>query len=183
MRIKDIVHFSPNYKYEYINLDDKNCLIEAFEDRVGGFYLKPIEILNDSQCAFSAGLLCVTTIDFLARISINEKRVNKRIKEWLKTNIPDYFDDERANRFYDEFRNGLVHEGLIKNGGQFSYEIGRLLCEEDNIIVVNPELLLAEIDKSFKLYIRKLKDDTLSYQLFKCAILSDFYFDFLYAAR
>ena len=48
MRIKDIVHFSPNYKYEYINLDDKNCLIEAFEDRVGGFYLKPIEILNDS---------------------------------------------------------------------------------------------------------------------------------------
>lgn len=183
MRIKDIVHFSPNYKYKDINLDDKNCLIEAFEDRVRGFYLKPIEILNDSQCAFSAGLLCVTTIDFLARISIIEKRVNKRIKEWLKTNIHGYFDDELANRFYDEFRNGLVHEGLIKKGGQFSYEIGSLLYEEDNIIVVNPELLLDEINNSFTLYIRKLKDDTLSYQLFKCAILSDFYFDFLYAAR
>jgi hypothetical protein len=47
----------------------------------------------------------------------NFKAVGDRIKYWLASEISE-FDQKLAELFYDHFRNGLVHEGHIKNGGQ-----------------------------------------------------------------
>lgn len=90
-------------------------MIEAFEDRVNGFYLKPIEEFNKIGYGFASGIICVTTIDFLARIAIGSDKVGERLRVWLKDNIS--ANDDLANRFSKDFRNGLVHEGRIKNCG------------------------------------------------------------------
>ncbi len=37
--------------------------------------------------------------------------------------LTSFASDELAARFYDDFRNGLVHEAKIKQGGQFSLEL------------------------------------------------------------
>jgi len=173
MRISDILYFSPRYKFSQIDPNNKELLIEAFRDRVGGFYLKPARILNEKECAFGAGVLCATAIDFLARIAINSEKVGERIEKWLTENIQE-FDETLAHRFYKEFRNGLVHEGRIKNCGQFSYDFEEMIHLENGIMIVNPKLLLEKISDSFGSYTTKILADDSAFQLFRDRLEADF---------
>lgn len=190
MKIEDILYFSPKYKFSELKWDDKGYLLNAFKDRVNGFYLDPAKKLNKDKSGFATGVMCVTTIDFLSRIDIGTDKVGKRIAEWLMANIeefkeadPDARGQTLATRFYDEFRNGLVHEGRIKNAGQFSYNLKELVKIVKSVMVVNPEFLLNSIDTSFKKYIDKIEKDKCAFQNFKCALLRDFRKDVEYVNR
>jgi len=189
MRVGDILYFSPNYKFSELRWSDKEKLIEAFKDRVEGFYLKPAKKLNEERHGFAAGVLCVATIDFLARIETGLlNATGRRFKKWLKDNIKEFNENDPldqnitlAYRFYDEFRNGLVHEGRIKNVGQFSYEFDELVRVENSVMIVNPEKLLEKIERSFNRYIEKIRRNESAFQAFKCALIRDFQRDVEYA--
>lgn len=174
MRIGDELHFSPKYKFSELNWDDKTDVIEAFKDRVEGFYVGPTQKLNRDKDGFAAGLLCVATIDFLARISLDANGVKDRIVKWLRTNIIGFEYPDLADRFYEEFRNGLVHEGRIKNAGQFSYEYRKVISVVDGTMLVNPDLLSNAVMSSFQMYLKKLRTDDLIYQALRSTLLSDF---------
>jgi len=125
--------------------------------------------------------LCATTIDFLARITIRADNVGERIERWLRKyitkfnqKVPDNRSRTLARRFYEEFRNGLVHEGRIKNCGQFSDNFSELIHMEDEIMVINPVLLLEEIKTSFETYMDNLENDTSLFHQFRCALIRDF---------
>ncbi len=107
----------------------------------------------------------------------------KRFKKWLKDNIKEFDTQDFAHRFYDEFRNGLVHEGRIKNGGQFSYELKELVRVIDSIMIVNPEKLLEKIEKSFEKYIGTVEKEEWAFQALKCALIRDFQRDIEHANR
>ena len=173
MRIGDILYFSPKYKFIELNWNEKEVLIKAFEDRLNGFYLKPIEEFNKFGYGFASGVICVTTIDFLARIVVKSDRVGERFRAWLKDNIPE-FDDNLANKFYEDFRNGLVHEGRIKDCGQFSYEIGELISLEDDVMIVDPKLLMERVRSAFENYMLKIREDDEVFRSFKKALKRDF---------
>ena len=192
MRIGDALYFSPNYKFTELKWDDKDNLIKAFQDRVEGFYLTPAKELNKSKkYAFATGVICVATIDLLARIETGLlDKVRQRFEGWLKYNIenfnapnPNNQSQSLAYRFYDEFRNGLLHEGRIKNAGQFSYDINESdkLVKVDTVMIVNPDTLLKNIDESFKRHMNKVKKEEYAFQAFKCALIRDFQRDFEYA--
>ncbi|MFW6121934.1 MAG: hypothetical protein ACOC80_13710 [Petrotogales bacterium] len=190
MRIGDILYFSPKYKFVDLKWDNKEVLIDAFQDRTSEFYLKPAEVLNNGKHAFAAGIMCVTTIDFLAKIENNLDKVRERFENWLKSNIkqfdkpdPDNTSQTLARRFYEEFRNGLVHEGRIKNAGQFSYDYQELVKVKHPVIIVNPEHLLTAIDSSFKEYVDKVEKKEFTFQAFRCALIRDFQKDVEIANR
>jgi len=190
MKIGDKLYFSPKYKFTQLDWDNKKELIEAFKDRVKGFYLNPAKKLNEAKYSFAAGILCITAIDFLARIETGLDRIGKRFEKWLKDNIeefdkqdPDCQSRTLAYRFYDEFRNGLVHEGRIKNAGQFSCEIKELVEVTESVMIVNPEKLLQAIEKTFDKYIGMLEKEGSIFQIFKCALIIDFQRDVEYASR
>jgi len=190
MRVGDILYFSPKYKFSVLNWDDKKILIDAFKDRVKGFYIEPAEKLNDDKNGFAAGVLCVTTIDFLARITIGSDNAGERIERWLRKcitefnqNDPDDRSRTLARRFYKEFRNGLVHEGRIKSCGQFSDNYSELIHREDKIIVINPVLLLEAIKTSFGTYMDNVENDTSLFHRFRCALIRDFGDDVEWAKR
>ncbi|GBD98831.1 hypothetical protein BMS3Abin07_00858 [bacterium BMS3Abin07] len=181
MRIGDILYFSPKYTFSALQWDNKDCLIAAFRDRVEGFYLNPAEELNHRKYTFASGVMCVTTIDFLARIETCMNNARNRNEKWLKDNIeefkgrdPSKHSQSLASRFYDEFRNGLVHEGRIKNAGQFSYNFGELVKVEESAMIVNPGFLLKAIKGSFERFIDKVKSDDSAFRSLKCALLRDF---------
>ena len=119
MRVSEILYFSKKYKFSDLKWDNKEILINAFKDRVKEFYIEPAKKLNDAEYGFGAGVLCVTTIDFLARIKTGLLNgVGKRFENWLRDNIKEFAIQDPASqsqtlasRFYNEFRNGLVHEG------------------------------------------------------------------------
>jgi|YelNatPaOPRAMG01_1025707.scaffolds.fasta_scaffold13857_1 hypothetical protein len=195
MRIGDILYFSTKYKFTELEWDDKDNLLEAFQDRVRGFYIEPIEELNKKCKAFAAGVLCVVTIDFLARIETSPDGVQKRFEYWVGNNIKEFYTpnldiplQEFANRFYKEFRNGLVHEGRIKKAGQFSYNYDALVeFSEVNgpepIMIINPKCLQEAISKSFEKYIDKVQKEESIFQAFKCALMRDFQLEVEYARR
>ena len=161
LRIADSIFFSPKYKFLDIDFDDREKLVDCFTDRVEGFYLCPAEILNEHKYAFSAGLICVATIDFLAMFSTGiTNQVKCRVVLWLIQNIEEFKNNVNiAVRFYNDFRNGLVYEGRIKNGGQFSYEIDQLFAIENEVLIVNPKILLKKIEEAFENYIKLLRGD------------------------
>ncbi|MFC0214418.1 hypothetical protein ACFFK0_18470 [Paenibacillus chartarius] len=160
MRVEDGIYFSPNLKYYDIDFNHPDSLVEAFRDRIKQYYIEPIKKLNDDHDAFAAGLICVTTIDVLSRLKYDIDEVRKRYVGWLISEIPDFGlpglknkEQKVADLFYRQFRNGLVHEGRIKDGGQFSYLFGDLITLEDSFMVINPRQLVEKIEIAFDKYI------------------------------
>lgn len=58
-----------------------------------------------------------------------------------------------ADLFYKHFRNSLVHEGRVKDGGQFSYIFGGMITIENSFMIINPRQLVNGIELSFERYI------------------------------
>ena len=157
------LHYTSEHTFaelkEALDGGDKERVIQMFEQRVKELYLEPARLLikcakrrrNYIGSLFSAGLICVSTIDFLGRyyMGCQERNVESRFICWLLSYMRPPFNGYLAKKFmilYKDFRNGLVHECRIKNGGEFSLNIDNLfvLKEVDNrkYLVVNPEVLL-----------------------------------------
>ena len=163
MRIKDVLYFTPKIKFSALCFENIGSIIEAFRQRVDGFYLNPARYLVEQGEAFACGLICSATIDLIARYSLPKvKKVSCRICIWLQDNIPDFNTTESrrtalAERFYDDFRNGLVHEGRIKNLGQFSFDYNGLICMIDGAMIINPKILLQHITYALNIYCDTIK--------------------------
>lgn len=184
MRIADILYFSPSFKFEDIDFADKERTIEAFKDRMYGFYLSPAKRLLDSNDAFASGLICTSVIDILARYMIGIDEVGKRITKWIIENVDGFdhegaFNDDNykntiAYKFYSRFRNGLVHEGRIKELGQFSFEYQHILKVYDEAIIVNPKILLDQLMEIFNNFCDELLANEDKYNRFQSMLEEDF---------
>ncbi len=178
MRIGKKLHFSPNYTFLDLNLDESQKLIDAFKDRVTGFYICPAELLNRDKRGFATGILCITTIDYLSKFKFNG---SKRMIKWLKKYIdrfknldPNNSNRTYADRFFNDFRNGLIHEGRIKNAGQFSYDCQEIAKVEEGVMEVNPAKLLSFVKSYFNNYLIELKEDDQVFHIFKEILRNDF---------
>jgi hypothetical protein len=178
MRVGEVLYFSPKFRFSDLDFNDAEKLIGAFSDRVEGFYLEPARRLLQAGDAFACGLMCCTSIDFLARY---KSVTGSRITEWLKKNVPEFDkpdpQDRRrtvACRFEADFRNGLAHEGRIKNLGQFSLGQQTLLHFVDSAMIVNPRLLLEAIRTAFGKYCTGLQSGLSVLQDLISGLKSDF---------
>ena len=77
-KVDGMLYFSPQYKFSDLRWDDKENLINAFRDRVRGFYLEPALKLNHEKFGFATGALCITTVDFLQELRLDCSM------EWVK---------------------------------------------------------------------------------------------------
>ena len=194
------LYYSPSCKFEdlkrLIDNKEERGLLKCFEERVEELYLKPAYVLieeannkksdNSSMgLVFSAGLICVSAIDFLGRFYFGcpKDEVECRFVGWLLKYMSPPFNALLAKKFYKDFRNGLVHECRIKNGGEFSLNKGETIKGEvdDNgvrYLVVNPEKLLKKLEDGFKNYLDDLRqDENMLSQLVEC-LKKDFKEDF-----
>ncbi|TXN35714.1 hypothetical protein FVB32_14165 [Flagellimonas hymeniacidonis] len=161
MRVEDIIFFSPNFKTAYLNLDDDNELISAFVDRIEGFYFKPAEKLNEEFESFAKGLIVLTAIDFIGEFLIRTNNSDRIKRFCLGLNSIKKEDEKEAKKLVDilnnDYRNGLVHEGRIKNLGQFFNGIEALIVVGEGNSMVNPQILLNETRDRFYEYIEMIK--------------------------
>lgn len=192
MRDKDGIYFSPKFRFLDLKWNNKENLIDAFEDRINGFYFEPAEYLNEQNQAFAAGLISLSIIDLLTNNNSNE--VGIHFKYWLRSNVrefnrpdPDSIYHNLAHRFYGEFRNCLIHECRIKNAGQFSYNYNKLIHFipdfDRHIMVINPKLLISSLKMAFQSYIKTVEEDDFEYKKFHKMMNKNFYTDFESANR
>ena len=157
MKIDGLVYFAPNVHFDEVDFDGLD-LPDLIVRRIGGFYLSPARILIDAREAFGAGLILVTCIDALARLKIGGA-VGTRFRQFVQNELRSFATRGLSQRFYDDFRNGLVHEARVKLGGQFSLQTPRTLCYDRTYMVVNPEFLLDEVGQALKRYSVLLRTD------------------------
>lgn len=178
MRVGDLLLFAPGVPFAKLDLDNPAETVAIFAARVEGFYLAPARaLLENRDHAFACGLLCCTAIDFLARYSRDERDDEGRFAGWLSEHALGRNEeaDALARRLYRDFRHGLVHEGRVKNGGQFSFDYGdRLIFCEDGVAIVNPALLLGAVSGAFRRDCDLLLSDARAYTRFVGQLRRDF---------
>jgi hypothetical protein len=156
MRIQDVLYWAPGIPFAQVDFikGDIPALIQA---RIEKVYLEPANLCSSHGQAFAAGVLLVAATDAFAKIAIGGKS-KRRAAEVLKT-LPSFAEDGLAERFVDEFRNGLVHEARIKKGGQFCLDVGPTVFIDGEILLVNPIGLAAEVEGAVQAFLKELKND------------------------
>jgi hypothetical protein len=174
MNINDHIYFAPNILLKDLNLSDKSSLISAFEQRMNKYFLEAINLLNKQKNAYAASIIEFSMIDALAKYSTEKNTgVKDRITKILQNNFA--INAALAERAYDEFRNGLLHENHIKNSGQLCYGTSKAFeLEKKDCLIVNPRQLETELNRFFQSYIKKLQTDEEVYNLFLSHIKKDF---------
>lgn len=180
MRIDDILYFAPEIRFRDVDLDGAS-LPEQFRRRVIGFYLEPVEQCIQTGYAFAAGVLLVSCIDALARVRFGAG-VIRRFGRFVDEQLRSFSGDDLAERFFDEFRNGLVHEARLKNGAQFSLQTGATLEQRDGILLVNPKFLAEEVRWALDAYVALIRRDDVARQSLADVLRHDFAKDFQIAA-
>jgi hypothetical protein len=125
-------------------------LAEQWIARIEGYYLVPARAAASSGAGFAAGVLVVSSIDAIARVVVRYKRVGKRFKCFVQQNLAHFSSDEAADVLYEEFRNGLVHEGRVKRGAEFSPSSSMVIDCVDGVWRINPTLLVDEVSSALQ---------------------------------
>lgn len=176
MRIRDQLYFAPGITFAEVDTVGP-ALAQQVGQRIQGFYLAPAVELAEAGHAFAAGVMAVTAIDALARLRTGREDVGGRFQAWCAAYLPSCAGG-RCKRFYESFRNGLVHEGRIKDGCEFSLESHVSFRENNGTLVCNPRLLLAEVEAALRAYVRTLEADPQDLAQLRHRILIDFTYEF-----
>jgi hypothetical protein len=152
-RIADILYFAPGVTFSDLDLSG-NRLPDQFRQRINGFYLKPAKHLAYKH-SFAAGVLVICAMDALGGLLTGSKSTESKIKS-LCRKIPGLSTEEAAEIFHESFRNGLVHNARIKNGSEFSADIGKVAVLDHGRLVVNPGLLADAVERELDEYVRDL---------------------------
>jgi hypothetical protein len=177
-RGKTVTEFAPRVPFDEVDLFG-DLLPEQFEERIRGFYLTPARVVTEAGSTFAAGLLLVASIDALARLTRPEPEVGIRFVRWMTSELPGFGDENLSRRFYREFRNGLVHECRIKNGGKFALvserETVRIL---NGVLIVNVRCLFEEVDDALRKYIELLRQNLNERNRLSTLLLKEFEYEF-----
>ena len=177
MKIGDILYFAPGIRFRDVDVRGAQ-LPDQYRRRIIGFYVEPAEAAAAANHAFASGVLLVSCIDALARVRFNDPKVGNRFKRFAREELPSFSTGSRSVRFYNEFRNGLVHEARIKQGGQFSLEIGSTVDELDGSMVINPTFLASEVRASVNAFAELLYRDRAARQALGDSLSRDHLKDF-----
>ena len=151
-RTRDELYFAPGVRFADLDFDH-GALPSQFGQRITGYYLEPALRLADEGYAFPAGLLVVCAMDALAKFMTGASSDCIRS---LCRNIPDLATDERAHIFIESFRNGLVHQALVKDGCEFSYDINCVAVLNHGRLSVNPKFLARSVQVLLDDYVQQL---------------------------
>ena len=145
MKIRDIVYFAPHIPIGALRVDH-DSIVDALCARFTGFYLEPAAEANERERAFAAGLILTCCIDGIARLDSGLLTANRQnFIRWTNVNLKTFRRELCGEKFYEDFRCGLVHAAQICNSGIFTYEIGSTVAVEDEVMAVNPKNLWSEV--------------------------------------
>jgi len=155
--------------------------IEIYEREVKGWFLEPASRLleSDEQSptmnnAFVIVMICMAYFEGVEQYKTGVES-NRRSKECfidsVKRIYPGKFEKNQIEKFYEQSRCGLFHNGMTKGSVILSYGYGEALIMEGSgkriKIKINPGFLLRDIKRDFEAYINKLRQNNDSPELIR----------------
>ena len=161
--------------WKNLDLDNENssdwCIaIEIIDERIRGRYLDPVDELieldnkraaKDRRFGFTIlaiDCIIVETLQVFIEGGVvgntRERFVNFLTK---RPSFSEHFDKQLACRFYDNFRNGLLHEAETRSGG-LVWSVGQLLDNTGTGMTINRTKFHEALKDEFDFYLTELED-------------------------
>ncbi len=147
--IDGVLQFAPGIPFHVLDFRSGK-LADQFEARIDGFYISPALALEAGRFDFAAGLLAVCAADALGGIFTGASGTRGRMIGFFQT-IPGLEKKNYAELFCDHFRNGLVHEARVKNGGKFSTNHPEAAVPFGGSLEVNPYALAVSVRETLRI--------------------------------
>lgn len=184
MRLEDELYFSSKYRWFEVDINSKEILAAQFKERITEFYIEPASQIissNKRSNSFAAGLLLFAALEAIGRYRIGRKGYQNRVNPLIESstefqNINKVEEKDLVLRHIgDSFRNGLAHEGRVKNSCQF---VARgnddlFLCN-DEILIINCEVLVSFVENILDEFFAELLSDDQTFDRFKSLFCHDF---------
>ena len=163
MREGDDLFFAPGVRFSDVDLLGPR-LAEHYRARIYGFNLDPARLCIHHGYAFAAGLLLVSTIDFMAGLhhsaeALDGREVGDDFRRFARQKLRSFASDDLARRLYSHFRNGLSHEARMKNGGEFSFNWRQTVRQLGGRLCINPANLLEEVEEALERQLAELSEN------------------------
>ena len=175
------MRISPNFtsqNWKSLDLNNGNdneweIAVRVFFDRIHARYIEPVDVLielesdiepNKRKFGFTIlaiDLLLMETLQAFKEGLPDTKGKSKQVfKNFLKNspNFSQYFpDDASRERFYTEFRCGILHQGEVQ-GKTLVWSLGELYEQVDDLAVINRNEVHAKLKQDIEEYIDALKN-------------------------
>jgi hypothetical protein len=182
MREGDDLYFAPELRFSAVDLDSP-VLADQLQQRIDGFYLRPARLCVEHGHAFAAGLILVSTIDFMAGFHHvpgvpDARNVGRDFRAFVRSELRSFKRGDMAQILYDAFRSGLTHECRVKDGGEFSFDWPQTLRLQWGRPCINPQLLLLEVQAALEGSMAALRADADRRRAAAARLRADFAIEF-----
>lgn len=150
---------------EFKNEEDWEIAINIFRDRLDSRFLKYIEIIEkylySGFAVMALDCLLIETISqFYRGVSSNRGCSKLKYKNFLKKHF-EAFNDDIAEKFYDHFRCGILHQAETKKNSKIRIKDSLPIVkytDDGNGLIINRKKFHKELLGIIDNYIEKLKD-------------------------
>lgn len=153
--------------------------IEIFNKRIEERYIEPIDILIKQEenilpynRKFGFAILALdcmlleTLQSFYEGLTDTKNKSKTIFIKFLteRSKFKPYFSEKIgeitiAEKFYSEFRSGILHQTEIGKGGKI-WSIGKMVNKINGEIIINRNIFHKSLKEEFNIYTNKLKDNT-----------------------
>lgn len=169
----NLMWISPNYSdqdwriLDFSKETDWQKAIEIFADRIHGRFLKPISMFEKD---YDYAGFAVLALDCLLIETLQQFRMGKaktpsgKVEEnfisfLTETSFREFFNQDTAKMFYQQFRNGILHQAEVKGTSRIR-RTGDLvtLTLDGNGLIINRKLFHKQLVQEFTDYMDKLRN-------------------------
>lgn len=120
------------------------------------------KLIEEKNYIFIVLMICLSYIEWVQQYKEWKNSRNKSqvfFKQSLKNIIDDKISDTISTLIYTQLRCGLFHNGMTEWKIILRYDFSKAISHENNILKINPRILLELIKKDFENYINNLSRD------------------------
>jgi hypothetical protein len=163
------LRISPKYNVEdwkqldFVNDEDWQKGIDIFVDRIQNRFLKFIDQIKGKEFAGFAVLaldclLIETLQQFREGMGDTPSRKGEEyfVRFLTETTFKAFFDKDKAKKFYDQFRNGILHQAELKKDSRV-LKTGELVESNGDGLKINRDKFHEQLVKVFEEYVEELR--------------------------
>ncbi len=143
-------------------LDPANVLdkIAIYERQVTEWFIKPaIKLSKNIDEGFICLMICLSYIEGVEQYRQGKNsKGNSSIffKSSLNRIYTNVFSNSELQNIFDEARNGLFHDGMSRGSVIISNTYAKSIEFNSDELLINPQMLIADIKQDFESYIQEL---------------------------
>ncbi len=141
---------------------DLGTKIRIYEDRVDGWFFRPVEtLLQDGNADYAALLVTIAQIEGQEHLreGVQDNSDSGRLFAAGLMRVCGAITEDDALLCYGVVRSGLFHEGFTKSKVFISREFQKPIQLDDRHVMVNAELLFQAVRADFSTFIKQLHDE------------------------